>query len=218
MSRRSATCIRVVIADDHPIVLVGLESLLRREQDISVVACCTDGIETVEAVAAHRPDILLLDLCMPRADGWAVLRQLKESGLPTRVVVLAAVVDERALLEVIRLGGRGVVLKEMAPRALVDCIRKVNEDKQWFDPSMMRGAIDRLTRHQAEVEEVRATLSRREVDVAQAAARGLRNREIGRQLAIAEGTVKLHLHAIYTKLKVDSRSALIFRLKDKEFL
>jgi DNA-binding NarL/FixJ family response regulator len=207
-----------VIADDHPIVLAGLESVLRREPDIHVVARCTDGAQTLQAVAAHRPDILLLDLRMPHIDGWEVLRQLRHDERPTRVIILAAVVDDRELLDVVRLGGRGVVLKEMAPRSLVDCIRKVNDGRDWFDASMMRAAMDHLARQQAGAVEMQSVLSRREVDVLMAAAHGLRNRQIGQRLAISEGTVKLHLHAIYTKLRVDSRTALILKLKETGFL
>lgn len=207
----------VVIADDHPIVLAGLESLLRGEEDIDVVARCTGGVETLGAVDCHRPDILLLDLCMPGVDGWAVLRQLKRAGSSTRVVVLADVLDDGALMEVLRLGCRGVVLKEMAPRCIVDCVRKVKADERWFEPSVMHAALDNVARQQAGAAEVHAALSRREVEVARALAQGLRNREIGQRLAIAEGTVKLHLHAIYTKLKVDSRLTLILKLRDKGF-
>src|ERR671923_1801359 len=93
--------IRVVIADDHPIVLAGLETLLQREPDITVVDHCADGIETLRAVQKHRPDVLILDLRMPRADGVTVLQQMRKDASPTRVVLLAAVVDDEALLDAI---------------------------------------------------------------------------------------------------------------------
>jgi two-component system, NarL family, nitrate/nitrite response regulator NarL len=210
--------ISVVIADDHPIVLAGLETLLQREPDIEVVDHCADGIETMRSVTKHRPDILILDLRMPRADGVAVLQQMSKERLPTRVVLLAAVIDDDALLEAIRLGARGVVLKEMAPRFLVDCVREVHAGHQWFEQRAVGDAMDKLVRREAANKEISALLSRREIDVARAVAKGLRNREIAEKLGIAEGTVKLHLHTIYTKLRVDGRTALVVKLNEKSFI
>jgi DNA-binding NarL/FixJ family response regulator len=210
--------ITVVIADDHPIVLAGLETLLQREPDISVVDHCADGIETLRSVLKHRPDVLILDLRMPRADGVTVLQKMSTERLPTRVVLLAAVVDDDALLEAIRLGARGVVLKEMAPRFLVDCIREVHAGRQWFEQRAVGEAMDKLVRRDAATKEIGSILSRREIEVVRAVAKGLRNREIAERLGIAEGTVKLHLHTIYTKLRVDGRTALIVKLNEKSFV
>ena len=216
--RVSAERISVVIADDHPIVLAGLETLLQREPHISVVAQCTDGIEALRAVTKHRPDVLILDLRMPRADGIVVLQQMKKEGVTTRVVLLAAVIEDDVLLDAIRLGARGVVLKEMAPRSLVDCLREVHAGRQWFEAQAMGDAIEKMVRREAASKEISSILSRRELDVVRAVAQGLRNREIGERLGIAEGTVKLHLHTIYTKLGVDSRTALIVKLNEKSFV
>ena len=210
--------ITVVIADDHPIVLAGLETLLQREADIAVVSRCADGVETVRAVARHKPDVLILDLRMPRSDGVAVLRQLKSERPETRVVILAAVVDEDALLEVIRLGAAGVVLKEMAPQFLVKCVREVHAGRQWYEHRVVRETMEKLVRREAASKEINGILSRREIDVVRAVSQGLRNRDIAERLGIAEGTVKLHLHTIYTKLQVDGRTALIVKLNEKSFV
>jgi DNA-binding NarL/FixJ family response regulator len=210
--------ISVVIADDHPIVLAGLETLLQREPDITVVDRCVDGIETLRAVSRHKPDILILDLKMPRADGVTVLQQMRAERWTTRVVILAAVVDDDILLEAIRLGARGVVLKEMAPQFLVNCVREVHAGRQWYEQRAVGEAMDKLVRREAASKEISAILSRRELDVVRAVARGLRNREIAERLGIAEGTVKLHLHAIYTKLRVDGRTALIVKLNEQSFV
>ena len=107
--------IRLVLADDHPIVLNGLESLFHLEPDFQVVARCVNGEETLAAVRQHRPDILILDIHMPRKDGLEVLRELDQDQLPTRVVLLAAALEEHEVLEALRLGARGMVLKELAP-------------------------------------------------------------------------------------------------------
>jgi DNA-binding NarL/FixJ family response regulator len=207
----------VLLADDHPIVLAGLEGLLRRESDISVVGHCSDGVETLRALAKYRPHVLVLDLKMPRADGVTVLAEMRKQSLPTRVIVLAAVIEDEDLLHAIRLGARGVVLKEIAPRFLVDCIREVHGGRQWFDQRAVGEAMEKLVRRDAAATEISALLSRREIDVARAVTHGLRNREIAERLGIAEGTVKLHLHTIYTKLKVDGRTALIIKLNEKSF-
>jgi DNA-binding NarL/FixJ family response regulator len=215
--RPASARISVVIADDHPIVLAGLETLLQRESRISVVAQCTDGVEALRAVVKHRPDVLILDLRMPRADGIAVLQQMKKERSTTRVVLLAAVIEDEVLLEAIRLGARGVVLKEMAPRLLVHCLREVHAGRQWFEARAIGEAMDKMAQREAASKEINSILSRRELDVVRAVAQGLRNREIAERLGIAEGTVKLHLHTIYTKLGVDSRTALIVKLNEKSF-
>jgi len=209
---------RVVIADDHPIVLAGLETLLQREGDIVVVHRCADGVETLRAVAKHEPDVLVLDLRMPRADGVAVLRHMHEQRLPTRTVLLAAVVDDEELVEAIRLGVKGIVLKEMAPQFLVECLREVHVGGQWFEQRTVGEAMDKLVRREDAAREVSGLLSRRELEVVRGVAQGLRNRQIAERLGIAEGTVKLHLHTVYTKLGVDGRTALLVKLQQKSFI
>jgi DNA-binding NarL/FixJ family response regulator len=125
--------IHLVLADDHPIILDGLEILFRMEKDIQVVARCVNGEEVLQAVRQHRPDILILDIRMPGKDGLAVLREMKDEDLPTRVVLLTVAPDEEETLEALRLGVRGVVLKEMAPQMLVQCVRKVHAGEQWLE-------------------------------------------------------------------------------------
>src|SRR5436309_14418294 len=108
---RTPMAISLVLADDHPIVLDGLENLFRLEQDFEVVARCPDGEEALRAVRRHKPDVLVLDLRLPGMDGVAVLREIQKEQLPTRVVLLTAALDEDDVLDAIRLGVRGVVLK-----------------------------------------------------------------------------------------------------------
>jgi DNA-binding NarL/FixJ family response regulator len=218
MPQTSQGPMRVIIADDHPIVLAGLESLLQREADIVVVQRCADGVETLRAVAKHEPDVLVLDLRMPRADGVTVLRHMHAQRLPTRTVLLAAVVDDDELVEAIRLGVRGIVLKEMAPQFLVECLRKVYLGGQWFERRAVGDAMDKFVRREAAAREVSALLSRRELEVVRGVTQGLRNRQIAERLGIAEGTVKLHLHTVYTKLGVDGRTALLVKLQQKSFI
>ena len=200
--------IRVVIADDHPIVVDGLEGLLRAAGGFQVVARCQDGSEALEALEEHRPDILVLDLRMPGLGGLDVLREMRARGLETRVAVLTAAVDEDEVLEAIRLGVKGVVLKEMAPNLLVQCLRKIHTGGQWIEKESLRKAVDKLLRREAAAREVASALTPKEIEVVRMAARGQRNKEIADRLFISEGTVKVHLHNIYEKLGIDGRMAL----------
>jgi len=200
--------IRIVLADDHPFILDALEGLFELEEDIQVVARCADGKQAIEAVGRHQPDVLVLDLQMPGADGVAVMRALHNVLSPTRVVLLAAAVTDRDLVECLRLGVRGVVLKEMAPAKLVQCVRMVHSGEVWVEKQSMTQAVDLMLRREAGGRELAGYLTRRELEIVQLVAAGLRNKEIARRLVVTEGTVKTHLHSIYTKLGIDSRMQL----------
>ena len=133
--------IRLLLADDHPIVLDGLEQLFRLEEDFQVLGRCLRGEPVVPELLRLQPDILVLDMRMPKHNGLAVLRELKGKSHSTRVVILAATLTEDEMLEAIRLGVRGVVLKEMAPRLLVECIRKVHGGGQWLEKTIAGQAL-----------------------------------------------------------------------------
>ncbi len=207
--------IRVVLADDHPLILDGLETLLRAQGDFVVAARCATGAEALEALRSHRPDILLLDIRMPEVDGLEVLRRMHAEGLGTRVVILTAAVEDDEVIEAVRLGVRGGVLKEEAPAALVRCLRTVHGGGRWIEPQCLSRAMDALLRREAGAQEVASRLTAREVEVVRMVARGLRNREIADELFVSEGTVKVHLHNIYEKLGVNSRLALGMYAREK---
>ena len=207
--------ITVALADDHPIILDGLEQLFQREEEITVVARCRDGEKTLRAVRQHRPDILILDLRMPVKDGLEVLRELGREKLPTRVVILTAGLDEDDVLEATRLGARGVVLKEMAPQLLVQAVRKVAAGEQWLEKRSFGKALEKMLRREAGARQVAGVLTPREIEIVRMVASGLRNQQIADKLHISEGTVKIHLHNIYEKLEVDGRVALTLYARDK---
>lgn len=207
--------IRLVLADDHPIVLDGLEQLFRLEQDFEVVARCRDGEEALRQVRFHRPDILVLDIRMPRRDGLQVLQTIRDEGLPTRVVLLTAALNEDQLVEALHLEVGGVILKEMAPRLLVDAVRQVQAGGRWLDKGSYNRALERLLRRDAESRETADSLTPRELEIVRMVARGLRNRAIAEQLYITEGTVKIHLHNIYQKLQVSGRLELAVQAREK---
>jgi DNA-binding NarL/FixJ family response regulator len=210
--------INLVLADDHPIVLAGLENMFRRERDCRVVASCVDGVEAMRAISRHCPDVAVLDLRMPRMHGLAVLRQIQKEKLATRTVLLAAVLEDDDLVEAVRLGVRGIVLKEMAPTLVVQCVREVHAGGQWLEKRSVSQAIEKLIRREEATRDMAKVLTPRELQIAGAVASGLRNKEIADKLGIAEGTVKIHLHVIYEKLNIDGRMALVLRMKENAMI
>lgn len=210
--------ISIVLADDHPIVLDGLENLFRLEADFRVVARCVNGEESLAAVRRHRPDVLILDIHMPRNDGLSVVRELRRERLQTQVVLLAAALEDEEVMEALRLGVRGMLLKELAPQMVVRCVRKVYAGEQWIEKQSFGRALDSLLRREAGEREASSVLTPREIEMVRMVARGLRNKEMSEQLAISEGTVKIHLHNIYRKLKVENRVELILFAQSKRLV
>lgn len=198
--------IRLILADDHPIVLEGLEQLFRVEPEFQVVARCRDGEEALREVRAHRPDVLVLDIRMPRRDGLDVLRTIRLEGMQTRVVLLTAALEEEQLVEALRMGVGGVVLKEMAPHLLVEAVKEVHSGGSWLDKGSVSRVVSKLLEQEGGRED--HPLTQRELEVVRMVVRGLRNRAIAEQLFISEGTVKIHLHNIYQKLGIDGRLEL----------
>lgn len=200
--------IRVVVADDHPIVLEGLLQLFAAEKDFQVVARCSNGEEALAAAEKEKPDVLVLDVRMPALDGLGVLRELAARKSATRVVLLTAEINDTEVLEAIRLGACAIVLKETASQNLLRAARAASRGEQTLDDRSVRRALDHLLRREAGVAEARRVLTSRELEIVRMVARGLRNRQIAEALSISEGTVKIHLHSIYAKLGVSGRVEL----------
>jgi DNA-binding NarL/FixJ family response regulator len=198
--------IRVVLVDDHPIVLHGLQQLFSRQTDFEVVRCCRDGASALEAVRMERPDVLVLDLRMPVQSGLDVLRAIADERLKCRSVLLTAAVRPDEVVEAMKLGAMGLVLKESMPEALVDCVRRVHKGEQWIERDAVSRTSRTLDRPAGRNSE---TLTPRELDIVRMVAQGLRNRVIAQKLSFSEGTVKVHLHNIYEKLGVDGRLELV---------
>lgn len=207
--------VRLLLADDHPIVLDGLEQLFRLEPDFEVVGRCTRGKDVLPALLRLKPDILVLDIRMPGHDGFAVLREMEARPTGTHAVLLAATLSEEELLEAIRLDVRGVVLKEMAPRLLVECVRRVQMGGQWLEKTSAGSALEHSARRQPGGLEPPSELTSREIEIVCLAASGLRNREIAEKLSITEGTVKIHLHHVYEKLHLHGRLELSLYARDR---
>ena len=157
--------ITLVLADDHPLILDAMENLFRLEKDFKVVARCLNGEEALKALRRHKPDILVLDIQMPAKDGLAVLREMRKETLPTRVVILTATLDEEGLTEAVRLGVRGLVLKELAPKLLVQCIRKVHAGELWLEQRLVSSALEKLLQRETARNEAAQVLTPREIEI-----------------------------------------------------
>jgi two-component system nitrate/nitrite response regulator NarL len=200
--------VRVVLVDDHPLILDGLERLFEGQEGFSVQGRCSSGEEALDEVRRSHPDILLLNLHMPGMDGIAVVRVLKEEGLPGRVVMLAATLDEREALECLRLGVAGIVLKDMSSSLVFQCVQKVAAGDVWVEKRSFSLAMEHLLRREAGEQRMAGRLSARELQVVRLCAQGVSNAEIAKQLSLTEGTVKSHLHNAYAKLGVQGRADL----------
>lgn len=201
--------IRILLVDDHPIVLDGLEQLFGFDPEFEVVGRATAAELALRVIDERRPDIVILDLAMPGHDGLWLLERLAEQPSPPRVVLLTAHLDENRLVDAVRLGASGIVLKEMAPRLLLECVRKVYAGEKWLEAEAVARAREKLRERESERERLRRLLTPRELELVQLVTSGLRNREIAERLSITEGTVKIHLHNIYEKLGVTGRGQLI---------
>jgi DNA-binding NarL/FixJ family response regulator len=211
MPQRKAV-VTIAIVDDHPIVLDGLEYLFRREAGFEIVARCEAAEEAVRAVIEKQPDILILDVRMPVKDGLWVLEQTPDRD-PTQVILLTAGVDQREIAKALKLGARGVVLKQRTREDLITCIREVRAGRRWIDEDILQNVVNliRGSKHRTGID---ATPSRRELEIIQLVARGLRNKEIAKKLSVSEGTVKTHLRSIFKKLSVSGRIELAIWARD----
>ncbi|HUR79516.1 MAG TPA: response regulator transcription factor [Thermoanaerobaculia bacterium] len=203
--------VRIVIADDHPVVRRGLAQFIADEDGLEIVEECTDGAAAMAAVSRHSPDVLIVDLRMPVMGGLEVLRRLNATPSPPPVIVLAGNISDDEVVEAMHLGAKGVVLKEMAPSLLVACIRKVAAGGTWIEKEAVGRTMEKLLRYQ----KARDLLTPREVEIVRMVASGLVNREIGEKLFITEGTVKTHLHSVYEKLGVKGRVQLANYAQEK---
>jgi DNA-binding NarL/FixJ family response regulator len=206
--------IRLVLADDHPLILDALERLFRLQHDFQVLARCICVEETLRAVRQHRPDVLLLDLRMPDTGGLTVLREMNKEKLTTRVVLLTGVADEDEMLEAIHLGVCGVVLKDTPAQLVLHCVRAVHAGGQWLERRSISQALGKLLQLEARTRQIASSLTSRESEIVRMVGAGLRNKEIADRLCLSEGTVKIHLHHIYNKLNVANRLELLHYAKD----
>lgn len=211
MDNEEKRTVRIVIADDHTIFRDGLRRLLESEPELEVVGEAADGAEAVSQTQQLAPDVLLLDLAMPRVPGMETLRELSTngSGQHTKIIVLTAAVERIQIVQALQLGARGVVMKEAATQLLMKAIRTVMLGEYWIGREAV-GDIVEFMRMTASGEKPTRNygLTKREMDILTTIVAGLSNKEIARKFALSEDTVKHHLTNIFDKVGVASRLEL----------
>jgi len=214
IKEKKKTTVRILLADDHPIVRDGLKKLLQLEEDFEVVGEAGDGREVLEKCHELDPDVLLLDLRMPNLDGLSALQALQQTNKRTRVFILTASEDKNEFVQAMKLGCSGIVLKQTAPDLIVKSIRKVNSGEIWLD-SLTTAAVMRQFSTGLESAgggggkgRERSPLSAREREIVALVAQGYKNKEMAEKMFISEQTVKNHLHNIFDKLGVSDRLEL----------
>lgn len=207
--------IRVLIVDDHAVVRQGLKTFLRTQDDIEVVGEAADGEEAVRRAAELEPDVVLMDLLMPKRDGVEATEAILAANADTRVIVLTSFTDDDRVVSAVRAGAAGYMLKDIAPNELSDGIRAVHAGEGLLHPSVAA----RVMREVAEPSRGHAPhddLSARERDVLLHIAKGMSNKEIAQALGVAEKTVKTHVSHILRKLDVADRTqAALYAVRDR---
>ncbi len=202
--------IKVLIADDHALLRSGLRSMLEAEEDIEVVGEAADGSEAVEQALRLRPDVVVMDIRMPRLDGIeATRRLLAQPGAPPRVLVLTTFDLDEYVFEALRAGAGGFMLKDAPPRQLAEAVRTVAAGEALLAPAVTRRLIERFTGRPSPEAALRqgpfAELTERELEVLRLLTRGMSNAEIGERLFLSEATVKTHVTRVLGKLGVRDR-------------
>jgi NarL family two-component system response regulator LiaR len=206
--------IRVLIADDHAIVRKGVRALLATERDIQVIGEARDGAEAVAQAKALHPDVILMDLVMPKLDGIEATRQIAAQQPEMRVLVLTSFAADDKVFPAIKAGALGYLLKDSGPEELVKAIRQVHRGEPSLEPAIARKMLTELS-HPPKAPMTPEPLTQRELDVLRLVAQGKNNREIADQLAISEMTVRTHMSNILSKLHLASRTqAALYALRE----
>lgn len=201
---------QILLADDHQVIIDGLKALLSGEPDMEVIGQATDGLQVVPKVLELKPDVLVLDLMMPGLGGLEVARQMKERAPSTKVIVLSMHANDAYVVEALRNGASGYVLKQAEARALVDAIRAVSAGGRYLSPPLSEEKLERWEMDaKAAPFDPYDTLSTREREVLQLAAEGLTSAAIGERLAIGKRTVETHRANLQRKLGVKTQADLV---------
>ena len=198
---------KVIICDDQALIRDGLEMLLNLEKDIEVVGQAQDGVEAVELVAQHHPDLVLMDLKMPGMNGIEATRQIRARYPAVSVLVLTTYDDDAWIFDAIRAGAAGYLLKDTPRDEVIKAVRGTVEGKSFVDPAVAGKLLSHVADQQAQPASlITDKLTVREVDVLRLVARGLTNADIAARLHLSEGTVRNHISAIFAKLDVADRT------------
>lgn len=198
--------IRILLADDHPMIRTAIEVLLR-DTAFELAGTAANGEQALRELERLTPDILLVDLEMPGVGGMDVIRKLQGAKATPKTVILTAAIDDPSLMEARSLRVHGMVLKNSDPAYLLECLEAVSAGRTWTDPELQMRAEELAESFRGE----RVALAPRERQLIRYVRRGLRNREIAKELGVTEGTVKVYLHAVFEKLGVKNRTELAIR-------
>jgi len=203
--------VRILLADDHTIFRDGLRKLLEAEPDMEIVGEAGDGAEAVALTQQVRPDMLLLDLAMPRVPGLEALREVIGLKTPVKIILLTAAIEKRQIIEALQVGARGVVMKDAATQMLIRAIRTVMNGQFWVGREGVSDMVAYLKHQIASRPAPKAKsygLTRREIEILGTIVAGLSNKEIAQKFSLSEDTVKHHLTNIFDKVGVSSRLEL----------
>ena len=212
-----ARVIRVLVVDDDPLVRAALTMMLDGANDIAVVGEAADGDEVARAVDAHAPDVVLMDLRMPRMDGIAAMKRLQARRTPPAVIVLTTFDSDDNILRALRAGANGFLLKDTPPQRIVEAVQRVVAGDPILSPQVTRRLMDRAASEATDYERARQQLEKlspRERDVLEAIARGRTNAEIATELLMSVATVKAHITHILTKLDLTNRTQIALLAHD----
>jgi DNA-binding NarL/FixJ family response regulator len=201
-----ADSIRVMLADDHAVVREGLRVFLELQEGIEVVGEAADGEEALAVAQRLRPDVILMDLVMPRLDGVAAMRELRRQLPDTRVIALTSFLDDERLLPAIEAGAAGYLLKDVEPSELARAVRAAKVGEAMLDPAAAARLVDAVAQGATPAPATRDRLTRREQEVLELLASGRSNKRIAFELGISEKTVKAHVGRVLAKLGVSDRT------------
>lgn len=206
--------IRLLVVDDQNIVRKGIRALLEQVDDIHVIGEASNGEEAVVQAKRLKPDVILMDLMMPKMDGIAAIREIQTSQMPTQIIALTSFITEDKVFPAIKAGAMGYLLKDSEPEDLIIAIRKVNRGEPSLHPIVAKMVLDELTQpvNQPLTPD---PLTQREVDIIRLVAQGLSNRQIAEQLVIGEATVRTHVGNVLNKLHLANRvQATLYALRE----
>ena len=214
--------IRVLIVDDQTLMRQGLQTLLEMQDDIRIVGQAGDGVDALAQADALKPDVVLMDVRMPRMDGVEATRQIRARLPATQVIILTTFDDDEYVFEGLRAGAMGYLLKDVSAETIADAIRRVARGEALIQPSIARKVVAEFTRFGTPTNRPQPpaqpsspdALSEREMEILRLLAQGLSNREIADKLFITEGTVKNHVSNILAKLGVRDRTQAVLKAKE----
>lgn len=206
--------IRILIVDDHPLIREGLRAVLETQPDMELVGEAWDGNEAVARALALKPDVVLMDLALPRKDGIEAMREILHGVPGVRVLVLSNYLDDDKVFGALKAGAKGYILKETGSQELRQAVRSVYQGKAALDPAVQRKLVDQLAGISSSDSLPENELTERELEVLRLMARGFTNPQIAARLSVAEGTVRFHVSNVLRKLGMENRTqAVLYALQ-----